>query len=243
MSKLSIIGIVIVLVIVSFIWGHRGGVSISGNGNVTTETKAISDFTQLKLDGVFKTIISQDGGPVWIKVEADQNLQPAVEVKNDGETLIVKNKSGFNFNDPGKMVVYVNVKNLNSLTNTSIGKVETSGTIQVQNLYLKNDAVGKTTLSLKVQKLNAKLDAVGSTILTGSATEADISNKSVGKLDAYDLKTDILNITNKGVGPVEVYAEKEIFIDHDGVGSLHYKGPAMVKNLKDNGVGKVSKAD
>jgi hypothetical protein len=244
MSKLSVIGLIIILILVLIFVSRRHGVFISGlsgSGNVTTESRPVNSFTKLKLDGVFRTIISQDGGPEWVKVETDQNLQKVVSVSNDGETLKITTQSSIGFNNPSRMTVYVNVKDLNSLINKCVGKVETKGTIKTGELYVKIDAVGKTTLDINVQKLTAKINSVGATILSGSATVADLDNNSVGKLEAYDLKTDTLTIKNNSVGKVEVYADKEISIDHNGVGSLHYRGSAAVLSLKDNGVGKVSK--
>jgi len=244
MSKLSVIGILLIIALFSvFYFRKYNRTTIMGTGNVTKEERAVTGFSKLVLNGVFKTVISQDGGPASVRVETDQNLQKTVEVKNEGETLEISTKEGFNFNNPSKMVVYVNVKDLSSISNKSIGAVESDGTIKATDLYLKDDAVGKMNLSLDVQKLTAVLNAVGTTTLTGSATVADFDNNSVGKLSAEDLKVDTLTIKNNAVGKVEVYAEKEISIDHNGVGTLHYHGPATVTRLKDNGVGKVSKAD
>jgi hypothetical protein len=246
MSKLSVIGLLIIIAAIAILVSTRGHIFNRGlvpDGKVVTETHTVGDFTKLKLNGVFRIVISQDGGPVWVKVETDQNLQQTVEMKNEGDELMVGSKSELHFPNPTKMVVYINVKELKSLTNNSLGKVETSGKIKAQDLYLKNDAVGKTILSLDVQALTAKLDAVGATILSGSAGNAHFDNNSVGKLEAYNLKTDTLSITNKAVGAVEVDAEQEITIVHEGVGSLHYRGAAKATSIKDNGVGKVSKAD
>jgi hypothetical protein len=245
MIKQSVINCIIITAFITAMSSCRFGShnAIFGNGNVTIENRTISSFTKLRLDGAFKTIISQDGGPAWVKVETDQNLQQAVKVSNEGGTLEIANKSEFNFNKPTKMVVYVNVKDLSSLSNTSVGKVETKGPIKTDELDLNIDAVGKTSLEIQVRKLTATINSVGVIVLAGSAASANIDNNSVGKLEAYGLKTDTLNIKNNSVGAVEVYAEKEISIDHNGVGSLHYKGPATVKSLTDNGVGKASKAD
>ena len=245
MIKQSLITCIVITVFITSLSSCRFGSnnSIIGNGNVTTENRTISTFTKLKLDGVFKTVITQDGGPAWVKVETDQNLQQVITVSNDGETLDIADKSEIHFNTPTKMVVHVNVKDISSLINTSVGKVESDGVVKAGDLYLKIDAVGKTDLNIQVQKLTAKVNSVGLIRLSGSAATADIDNNSVGKLEAYDLKADTLNIKNNSVGAVEVYAEKEISIDHNGVGSLHYKGPAAIKSLNDNGVGKASKAD
>jgi|GEM_PF-796742 len=244
MSKLSIVGIFIIAAFVIFFFGrklHWFGTTLRPSGHVVSDTRKVGDFNKLKLDGVFKTIISQDGGPAWVRVEADENLQQTVYLKNEGETLSVGSRSGFTFSRPTKMVVYVNVKDIRSITNNSVGNIETEGVIKADELDFTNNAVGRTTLDLDVKKLNARLNAVGATTLLGAATTVEIDNSSVGKLHAYDLKTDILDISNKAVGAVEVQAQKEISINHSGVGALHYRGPATVKSLKDDGVGKVSK--
>jgi hypothetical protein len=216
---------------------------MGGNGSVTTEDRPVTAFTKLKLDGVFKTIITQDGGASSVKVETDKNMQDAVVVENKGETLTISSKSGMKFNNPTRMIVYVNVKDLSSLSNSSVGSIESKGAIKTPVLDLKTDAVGKTTLHIETDKLTADLNSVGAIDLSGSATNAEITNISVGKLDAYKLKTDILSLKNNAVGAVEIYAEKELSIDHNGVGSVHYKGHARINNINDNGVGKVSSAN
>jgi hypothetical protein len=244
MNKLTIVSIALLLALITVLWSCKFNLSgLVGNGNVTTEGRAISGFTKLKLDGVFKTVISQDGGPAWVKVETDQNLQEIIEAVNDGDQLELHIKKGKAYTKSTKMVVYLNVKQLSSLENKSVGSVETQGSIKSPELYLKIAAVGKTTLNIETQKLTAAISSVGVTILAGTAATADIENKSVGKLQAYDLKIDTLNLKNKAVGNVEVYAEKEMNIEHDGVGSVYYRGPATISSLKQNGIGKVSKAD
>ncbi|MCW3124379.1 MAG: hypothetical protein JWO03_37 [Bacteroidetes bacterium] len=242
MSKLSVIGLFIIVAVIG-IFATKKCNRISGSGNVTTEDRTVKPFTKLKLDGVFKTIITQDGGAAFVKVEADQNLQKIIIVKNEGETLTISTQSGMNFNNPTKMVVYVNVKDINSLTNSSVGSTENKGTLKAPALYLKTEAVGKTTLHIETDKLTADLNSVGAIDLSGSATAAEIENNSVGKLDAYHLNTETLDLKNNAVGAAEIYASKELSIDHNGVGSVHYKGAAAIKKLIDNGVGKVSKAD
>ena len=242
MSKLSVLGIVIIIVVIG-IFSTRKCSRVGGNGTITTETRAITTFTKLRLDGVFKTIISQDGSEGSVRVETDQNLQKAVTVRNEGETLIIETKSGINFNNPTRMIVYVNVKDISSIINSSVGNVENKGTLKTPALYLKTDAVGKTTLHIETDKLTADLNSVGAIDLSGSATTAGIDNNSVGALSAYHLRTDIFSFKNNAVGAAEIYADKELSIDHNGVGTVHYKGPATVTKLTDNGVGKVSKAD
>jgi hypothetical protein len=242
MSKLTVIGLIITCLFISaFLVNCRHG--LKGNGNVTTETRKVSSFTDLNVSGVFKTIISQDGGDEWVKVETDENLQKIVTVSSDENTLSIgmENQSG-GINST-RMIVYINVKNIKSISDKSVGAMESKDTLKSDELILKTEAVGKTSLTIDVQKLKAKLKSVGATYLSGKAGDVEIENESVGKLEVFDLMAETLTIKNKSVGAVEIFASKEISIDHSGVGKLSYKGNPAVKALTDKGVGKVSKVD
>lgn len=217
---------------------------LCGNGKVITENRPAKSFTKLEVNGIFKTVITQDGGPEFVKVETDENLQKTISVINEGESLIVCNADGMRFYNPTRMIFYVNIgSHLNSLANKSVGNLETQGKIKLAALYLKTDAVGKTVLNLEADSLKAEINSVGSVHLEGMVEFADISNNSVGKLEAFGLKAQVLRIKDNSVGAVEIFAEKEMYIDHNGVGKLEYRGDAVVKSLNSTGVGKVFKGD
>lgn len=242
MSKLSIIGILFILLAVG-VFASRKCSHIVGSGIVTTETREVKRFKKLQLDGVFKTIITQDGGAEWVKVEADKNLQQTITASNEGETLVIRQKSNTHMPAAEKTTVYVNVRDIDELINDAVGAVETKGRITTQDFMLKTEAVGKTKLDINAAKLIADLNGVGVVALSGKVANVSINNNGVGKLEAYDLKADTLDLENNGVGAAEVFASTELSINQNGVGAVHYKGGATVKKMTDEGVGKVSKAD
>ncbi|MBS1594145.1 MAG: DUF2807 domain-containing protein [Bacteroidetes bacterium] len=242
MSKLSAIGIFILIIAGYFIF-YKGWNNVTLSGTTVTETRSVKPFTKLKLDGVFKTIISQDGGPESVKITGDRNLQRAVVVSNEDDVLTIATRSNMHMPGPSHIVVYVNIRQLTDLSNSSVGAVESKGVLNMPALKLETDAVGKTKLQINTEHLTADLNSVGAIELSGTARTAEISNNSVGKLNAYELVTETLDLKNDAVGAAEIYASKELTIDHRGVGAVHYKGGAKLKSLNDDGVGKVTKAE
>lgn len=242
MSKLSIIGILI-LAIVGYLMFSRVYGHFVLSGTTTTETRQVRPFTKLKLEGVFRTVITQNGEAESVKIVADKNLQRTVTINNEEETLTIGTKTNSHLAEPSRVVVYVNVKELSELYNSSVGTVENEGALKVPAFDLHTDAVGKTRLNIHTSHLTADLNSVGAIELSGTATAAEISNNSVGKLSAYELHTEVLDLKNDAVGAAEIYASRELTIDHRGVGAVHYKGAAKLKNLNDDGVGKVSKVE
>jgi len=139
--------------------------------------------------------------------------------------------------------VYINIKDLGELNFKSVGSLITVDTLHLDSLEVNSESVGKLSLDIDARFLRANLQSVGSTILAGHVYEARINNKGVGALTAFDLKTKIMMIHNTSVGLTEVYADSVFYIRSASIGALYYKGPADVKELKSEGIGRVQKKD
>jgi hypothetical protein len=214
-----------------------------GNGHVIIQNRNFSGFNKVSIEGVFPVEISQDGNAEFIKVEADENLQPLIVTEKDGSELVVKMKEGASVRKSKKMNVYINIKDLISLNNKSVGSLVSANRLKLDSIEVNSESVGKLELSLSAKFLRANLKSVGSTIFSGSVDEARINNKSVGKLSAFDLKAGNLMIHNTAIGITEVYADSTFYIRSSAIGTLYYKGPGVVKELSSEGIGRVKKID
>jgi hypothetical protein len=214
-----------------------------GTGKVTTQTRSITPFHKISIKGVFPVVISQDGGPEWVKVEADENLQELITIENKGDELVIASDDNISIRRSKKLSVMVNVKSLYEIQNTSVGSITSSGPVKFDSLEINSESVGKLELQLEGKFLRANLNSVGVTDLSGRVREARINNQSVGALHAFDLKTDSVMIHNTAVGIAEVYADKAFYIRSSSVGNLYYKGPGQLKEIMSEGIGKVERAE
>src|ERR1043165_1367239 len=213
----------------------------SGSGHLTMETRNVKPFTKISIEVVFPVELSQDGGAEWVKVEADDNLQDMIIVENQDDELVVKSNEDESVFKARKMKVYINIKNLTDLDFKSVGALTTVNQLKLDSLELNSESVGKLKLDIKADFIRTNLNSVGATVLKGEVREARINIKSVGSLSAYDLNAGTLMIHNMGIGNVEIYADSAFYIRSSSVGALNYKGPGEVKELKTEGIGKVTK--
>ena len=139
------------------------------------------------------------------------------------------------------MHIYITVKDLEKLRVDGVGHVKTTNLLQLKDLDLRVNGVGNVSLEIEADKLDARLNSVGNISLEGKIANAKIDNGGVGKLAAYDLENEYLEIRASGVGKTEVYASKELSIRSSGVGNVYYKGDAVITDLNIKGVGKVRK--
>jgi hypothetical protein len=233
----TIAPVILVVLFASCTYGKRG------SGKVTIQERKVSPFHKITIRGIFPVTISQDGGPAWVKVEADENLQELITIENQGDELVIASDDNISIRRSKKLNVTVNVKTLDGLKNTSVGSITTSGALKFDSLEINSESVGKVDLQLEGKFLRANLNSVGLTRFSGRVTEARINNKSVGALHAFDLKTDTLMIHNTAVGIAEVYADKAFHIRSSAIGNLYYKGPGRLIEIKSEGVGKVERAE
>lgn len=213
---------------------------IRGNGNVVTEEHKVGSFSELFLDGVCNIYIDQ-GSEEKVVVEADENLHEYIYVDHSGDRLDIDMKSRINIRSRNKLNIYVTVKDLQRLRIMGVGNVKTDGSLKLDDLKIKVTGVGNVELDVEANTLDAEINSVGNITLAGEINEAEISNKGVGRLDAYDLRLNKLDLNVSGVGKTEVYVEKEIAVRSTGVGNVHVRGDAVITELHSSGVGKVKK--
>ncbi len=214
-----------------------------GNGHVIKQNRPVTSFNKISIEGIFPVVLSQDGGPEFVKVEADENLQDFILVRNEGNELVVETEDNVSIRRSKRLKVFINLKNISELSYKSVGSLTTDGKLKLDSFEINSESVGKVDLDLDARFLRANLNSVGVTNLQGQVTEARINNKSVGTLNAYDLKTKTMMLHNTAVGNAEIFADSAFFIRSSALGNVHYKGGGVVKELKSEGIGKVEKGD
>jgi len=203
---------------------------IEGSGNVITKDVAIQPFDQLEASGVFNVVLTQ-GNKESVKIEAEDNLQPLFEVKNDGSKLMVDMKKDSHFNSKKKMTVYITFKSLKSMDLKMVGNVSSSGNLNFGDLSLANKSVGSVDLAINAQKLDISNKSVGNLKLSGKADNAVIRSNSVGAIKASDLLVQTMDIDNDGVGSAEVNAVKELKVRDSFLGKVKNAGSASAKRI------------
>jgi len=232
---------------------------INGSGHVTRVEYRVESFNKLDASIIFDAEIIP-GNTEKVIVETDDNLQQYVIVESGANKLNVRMKEHVNIGKQTAGKIYIYTKGLETINNSSVGRLMTKDTlmatefrldnssvgttdlqIKAQTITIKNSAVGTTTLYLQSDKLDMDNSAVGKTELTGKCPLSVIKNSSVGSFIARNLSTRILHINNSAVGKTEIYAEKEFYIENTAVGKLEIYGNGVIKQLEDNGIEKIKK--
>lgn len=220
------------LAFTTFSYGQNKQETIEGNGKLVTKDINVSSFNALQASGVYELRLSQ-GSKEAVKIEADENLQEYVTVKNEGSKLVIdmdklKNK---NLKSKNKMKVYVTFRNLKELDLKTVGNVVSNEQLSFDDINVQTKSVGNIDLNLNAKKLDLDNKSVGNVKLSGKANEAEIKNKGVGSLEAGNFIVQTMNIENESVGNAEVNAEKDLKVKDSFLGKVKNKGSANVRKM------------
>ncbi len=207
---------------------YFGGERISGDGRVVTQQKTAGNFNSVDVSGGIKVHVRQDATSS-VKVEADQNLMEYIDVYNDGNTLVIKEKDGFNLNPSKDIVVYVSAPVFKEIEVSGacdiIGENTISGN---EDLNMRVSGSGDIIMEVALPKVSAKISGSGSINLKGQATDFTAHVSGSGDVKCFDLVTDNTKLDLSGSSDAEVTANKQLNIEASGSSSISYKGNASV---------------
>ncbi len=213
---------------------------IDGSGIVQTEYRRTSYFNRLELYFPAEVIIRQ-GVAKDIEIVAESNLINLVISRVSGNTLILDDNGrlrGIN-----NVKIYIQVPDINAIFVSGSGRVISDNKIYSKNVSLRLTGSGLIDLALDVSNnLEADLSGSGLIFLEGDTYKGIYDISGSGKIESFDMHTDISDIAITGSGRCETTAYNNLDVNISGSGSVWYRGnPRISKYI--SGSGKIFNAN
>jgi len=219
------------------------GKRVRGNGNVKSEKRDITSFKNLEVHGGIDVIILQ-GDIKPLEIKGDENLFQYIDVKQEGDNLIIGEKDGYNLDPTDKLELYVTAPNYHSISLSGASNISTQNKITGNDpIELNLSGAGNIKMEVDVPKVTADISGVGSMYIKGQTKDVDIVLTGAGSAHCFDLLSENSTVEVSGVGSAEVYASVKIDAQVSGVGSVKYKGNATDVKQNVSGVGSVNKVN
>jgi hypothetical protein len=219
------------------------GKRIHGDGNIKTEDRNVSSFKNVDVSGAAKVYVSQGDKPA-VKIEGDENLLQYMEVEQEGDRIIIREKPGFNLIPTGDLRVYVTAPVYNKID--ASGACDIIGQTKISNsedMEMHVSGAGDIKMEVDAPRLRSEVSGSGSIYLKGQTKDVDLDLTGAGHAYCYDLLAENTKIEISGAGSAEVYASVKLDANVSGAGSVSYKGNATEVNQHVSGAGSVHKAD
>jgi len=214
-----------------------GGERVSGNGNVVTETRDVSDFSAVRVSSAIDLYVSQ-GDDYSVKVVTDENLQPFVVVAREGKVLNIGPDRNMNLSGSAGIKVYVSAPLYEMLGASGASHIVAQTALKGQGLKL--DISGASTARAELDYTDIKITASGasSAEVTGQTATLDVecsgsSDFKGAGLTAVDARVDI-----SGASGAYVFVDRSLDAEASGASEVVYDGGPKV-NSRSSGASSV----
>ncbi len=183
---------------------HVGG--IMGNGHVVTDTRPITDFSEIEADGGFQ--IEWRSGPPSLSITTDENLLQYITNENIDHQLRLRSRGNLWSTRGVKVVV--------SSTTRTGARLTGAARLTAKQLSGHSFAI-ESTGAAKVE-------------LDGNIDELVTDMTGASKLDAESLQTKTAEISSTGASKAEVAVSETLKVSITGAGKVVYSGnPATIQ--------------
>jgi Putative auto-transporter adhesin, head GIN domain len=240
MKRLFFVSILSIVVLSSC--HHFFGERVHGNGNIKSEGRKTGQFISVDVGGNINVYIKQDSVRS-IRVEADENLLPYIEVISEGDKIYIHEMDGYNLSPSGEIKVYVSSPVFKSLE--ASGACDIYGENQIistEGISIGLSGSSNIKMDIKASKVDADLSGACTVELKGEAKEFKVEGSGSTDIKCIDLVADNVDIDISGSGEAEVYANTKLNVQVSGSGDVRYKGNASVTQDV-SGAGSVKKVD
>ncbi len=199
---------------------------VQGSGVVVSETRDVSGFNAITLNGVGRLDIIQ-GGSESLEIEAEDNILKELTSDVQAGTLTLGYQDSFWVSSviPTKEIVYtLTVVDLTELTINGAGDVDIES-LQTDTMAMTINGAGQVEIDdLTAETLSVQISGTATIELAGQVTRQTVNIAGAGNYQAGDLQSSTASVKVEGLGNARVWAVETLTITISGSGAVSYYG-------------------
>ncbi len=228
--KTNRIVIIFALLASVFIFSACGVFVTRGSGILESETRDVSDFDAIVIEGFGNVNITQ-GENEYLEIEAEDNILPHITSKVRNDTLYISyddQRWSRNILPTRTITFDIGVIDLNSIDLSGAADIRMDS-LETTQLDLDVSGAGNVEIeNLQAKDLNVVYSGAGKCELAGEVQDQDIRVSGLGSYHAKDLKSQTASVALSGAGDMEVWATDNLYIEVSGAGNVEYWGDPRV---------------
>lgn len=224
-------------------------ICIKTSGEIITEEFSVDAFNEIIVYERVKLFVEQ-GNEYKVKIETGKNLRGNISAEIIENQLELRNENSCNFfRDYEITKIYVTTPTLNWLQNSSGSAIESIGTLNFPELWLRSfnqerDADihtnGDFILDLDVENLRITNDNISNYFLTGKAENVNLFfANGDGRLEAGDLIVQHYDVLHRGTNKLIINPQQSLKGDIFGFGDIISKNRPPEVDVEEHYTGKL----
>lgn len=210
---------------------------VKGEGEITTEERPTTRFTDVNSEIGDKVIITQ-GGDYKITINGQQNIINQIETFVEYNKLTIRYKSGAKIESHKPLEVFVNLPELKHVLLNGSGDMVLLHQIEANNLAFSILGSGKIIAdAVHSNTITTNINGTGSLEVSSGKTRTETLNLfGSGHIDFSNMVADTATVVLSGSGDIKVNVTNYLEAKISGSGTIYYTGdPEIIKDIKGSG--------
>lgn len=229
-----------------FVSATFAGLSQKRISDPNAETRTISSFHAIEVSGGIDLYLSQGNEAVAVSAsETKYRDRIVTEVVNGVLKIRYEYERGIGVNLNGgkmKLRAYVSYKTIDRLSASGGSDVVVDGQVKSDRFDLTVSGGGDFIGKVEVNDLKAHASGGSDINITGSARDLTVRASGGSDFDGFELTAVNCSADASGGSDISITATGELNVESSGGSDVHYKGSAVIRNIKSSGGGTVKKA-
>lgn len=211
---------------------------ITGNGNIKTEKRNVSDFHGVKSGGSIDIEI-KNGDAFAVSVEDDDNLLPYIITEVNDGILDVYYKSNTSINEDHAKV-YVTAPSLDKIVAAGSADIVANDILKnTKGIDLNVSGSGSIKGEVDAPAINISVFGSGNIDLTGRTKNFNGKVSGSGDLNCGKLQSENATIVVSGSGNAHIFSSVHLSAKVSGSGDVFYGGNPANPEINTSGSGSV----
>ena len=211
--------------------------------DANVEKRNVPAFHGIHVSNAFNVYLTQGNEDALAVSASEDRFRDKIKTEVKDGILYISYENGLHFNS-GKMKLkaYISFKNLDEIKASGACDLFVMGELKADELNI--DLSGATDMKegkLDVKKLSVHLSGASDMKISGNAPQLKIEAGGASDFKAYDMVTDYCDAEASGASSIQITVNKELSAKATGASDVHYKGEAVIRDLKSSGASSVSK--
>jgi len=214
------------------------GPSISGNGHVTTETRDITDFNQIKVSTGLPVVLVQSDHE-QVTIEADENLHDVIRTELKRKELNI-------FTDERirkyrRLKITIQFTDLNELHSSAGAKITSDGILHVRELSTSASSGSNQILTINTRDFEGRTSSGANIIVDGKSQRVKLRASSGSNLKAGALKAESCEADASSGANIQLEVNRKFDGEASSGGNIFYSGNPTSVSIDTSSGGKIQK--
>jgi hypothetical protein len=211
--------------------------------DANVEKRNVPGFHGIYVSNAFNVYLTQGNEDAVAVSASEERFRDKIKTEVKDGILYISYENGLHFNS-GKMKLkaYISFKNLDEIKASGACDLFVMGELKADELNI--DLSGATDMKegkLNVKKLSVHISGASDMKISGNAAQLKIDASGASDFKSYDFVADYCDAEASGASSIQITVNKELSAKATGASDVHYKGEAVIRDLKSSGASSVSK--